>query len=80
MPPDSSYGFLFSKPSRPVALSRSIATGSYFARSILRMSICSMTFASTSRQSSMIDSWNTMPTSVCGRSTRLPPTLIVPAV
>ena len=36
-----------------------------------RMSICSMTFDSTSRQSSMIASWNTMPTSVCGRSTAL---------
>ena len=42
------------------------------------MSICSMTLARTSRQSSMMASWNTMPTSVCGLSTRLPPTVIVP--
>ena len=45
-----------------------------------RISTCSITLESTSRQSSRIDSWNTMPTSVCGRSTRLPPTVISPAV
>ena len=45
-----------------------------------RMSIWSMTFEITSRQSSMIASWNTIPTSVCGRSTTLPPTVIVPEV
>ena len=48
------------------------------ARSIRRISICSITFPSTFRQSSMIESWNTMPTSVCGRSTTRPPTLIAP--
>ena len=39
-----------------------------------------MTFDSTLRQSSRIASWNTMPTSVSGRSTGLPPTVIEPAV
>ncbi len=43
-----------------------------------RMSICSITFDSTLRQSSMMASWNTMPTSVWGRSTSLSPIVMVP--
>ena len=78
MPPDSSCGKRSTKSASPTCASSRNARSRYARGLRPRSSTCTSTLSSTFRQSSSTGLWNTMPTSVCGRSTSRPPTRASP--
>ena len=80
MPPESSCGKRSTKSPSPTCASSRSARSRYARGLSPRSSTCTSTLSSTLRQSSSTGLWNTMPTSVCGRSTSRPPTRTSPAL
>ena len=68
MPPESSFGYLVSNPSRPVTLISSIARFEYSSSSNPGISTGSMTLSNTFRHFGRTGAWKTIPTS--GQGTR----------
>jgi hypothetical protein len=80
MPPDSSIGYLFSNSLKPTMARSSRARLRAAAIGRPCTSAGSSTFSITVRQGSRIGFWNTMPMSVRGAATTVPPTAILPAL
>src|SRR6266545_3688094 len=79
MPPDSSWGYVASNPSRPTSASRSLARPAELLRSSPSTSTGSITLSKTVRHGRRTGSWNTMPMSRLGPSTGRPRKVTLPA-
>src|SRR5690348_11006500 len=79
MPPESSPGKRFSKPSRPTILMKCCARSTRLSLAMPVSSSGKATLSTTLRQGKVDSSWNTMPIDLCGPSISSPPTRTVPS-